>query len=144
MPSVTDPLASDLGHLLETLEDRTGSAVATPLLTHGLTVLHSRILRELDRTLDTPTPAELAVRAGLIPDDVATAAAELRRDRLVARIADPARPDGLRLTAAGKEVVDDLERSRRAGLNAYVERLDTTGRRRLEAALSLLGSDGAA
>jgi hypothetical protein len=141
MPSVTDPLASDLGHLLETLEDRTGSAAAHPLLAHGLTALHTRILRELDRGFDTPTPAALAVRAGLVPDDVATAAAELRRDRLVARIADPGRTDGLALTAAGKEVVDDLERSRRAGLRAYVERLDTTGRRRLEAALSLLGGD---
>jgi DNA-binding MarR family transcriptional regulator len=143
MHSVTDPLASDLGHLLETLEDETGQGLAQPVLTHGLTALHTRILRELDRGLGAPTPAELAVHAGLVPDDVATAAAELRRDRLVARVADghTGHADGIELTARGRDVVEDLERARRAGLQAYVDRLDTTGRRRLEAAISLLGDD---
>lgn len=138
MPSVTDPLATDLGRLLETLEDRTRRDLPQPVLAHGLTALHTRILRELDRGLGTPTAAELAVRAGLVPDDVATAAAELRRDRLVHRIDASG---ALELTAEGSAVVRDLERSRRAGLRQYVEELDTTGRRRLEAALSLLADE---
>jgi DNA-binding MarR family transcriptional regulator len=137
MATVTDPLASDLGRLLETLEDRTRDT-PQPVLAHGLTALHTRILRELDRGLGTPTAAELAVDAGLVPDDVATAAAELRRDRLVHRIDASG---GLELTVEGRAVVGDLERARRAGLRRYVDGLDVTARRRLEAALSLLAED---
>jgi DNA-binding MarR family transcriptional regulator len=130
-------LAADLGRVLETLVDETGQGLAQRAALSGLTPLHGRIMRQLDRAVRGLRASEIAERAGLDPQDTASAAAELRRDRLVVRDQGGA----LTLTRTGRTLVAEFELARRSDLRAYVDRLDDTGRRRLAAALSLLDDD---
>ena len=128
-------LAADLGRVLETLLDETARGVAHRVSAHSLTPLQGRVLRELDRSHHGLRPGELAARIGQERPATVSAVSALRRDRLLV-----GRPgEGVTLTRRGRALVAELEQTRSADLRAYVDRLDVTGRRRLAAALSLLG-----
>lgn len=132
----TPQLAADLGHLLDRILDGGEHDLVRCLAVHDLTPLHARVLRELRRCSHALTVEELAVRMALNGADVLAVSGELRRRRLVAR--RDAGSTVLVLTGEGRRVVLEIEGAHRHDLNAYVDDLDRTGRRRLEAALSLL------
>lgn len=132
----TPQLAADLGHLLDRILNGGEHDLLRVMAVHEMTPLHTRVLRELAGCPLPLTVEALADRIDLDVDDVQTATAELRRRRLVThRDAGSAM---LVLTGEGRRIVREVEQAHRADLSAYVGDLDRTGRRRLEAALSLL------
>jgi len=132
----TPQLAADLGHLLDRILSGGEQDLLRVMAVHEMTPLHVRVLRELAYCPMPLTVDELADRIDLDVDDVQAATAELRRRRLVMR--RDAGTAMLVLTPDGRRIVSDVDEAHRADLSAYVGDLDRTGRRRLEAALSLL------
>lgn len=129
-------LEADLSLLLDRVLGGGAQELLRCLAVHEMTPLHARILRELACCPLPLTVDALARRMELAPADVIAATAELRRRRLVARRDTTSAL--LQVTLDGRRIDEEINRAHRADLRAYVGDLDRTGRRRLEAALSLL------
>jgi len=137
--TATRQLAEDLGLVLDALLERTAQGFVERIRAHGLTLTEARVLRSLDRSLNPVRADDVAARAGLEPETAARAVAGLRdRDLVIDVGTSRAAPGALTLTRHGRAIVRDLDHTRRTELQAFIESLDPTERRRVEAAVSLL------
>jgi len=137
--TATRQLAEDLGLVLDALLERTAQGFVERIRAHGLTLMEARVLRSLDRSLNPVRADDVAARAGLEPETAARAVAGLRdRDLVIDVGTSRAAPGALTLTRHGRAIVRDLDHTRRTELQAFIESLDPTERRRVEAAVSLL------
>ncbi len=133
--SDTARLAADLGEVLDELLDRTATGLVLRLHAHGLSPVHARILRELDRSPSGLDHETLVARTGLHRAALET---QLRMlDDLGLLAADP----GPALTRGGRSVIRELDRARREELRTFIEELHPTQRRRVEAAVHLLSGE---
>ncbi|HVP02364.1 MAG TPA: hypothetical protein VMT10_07330 [Solirubrobacteraceae bacterium] len=136
-------LATDLGEVLDALLERTAGTLVERLQAHELSAVHWRTLRCMDRSLVALHPDVLAERTQLEPRVVTRAIRRLRERDLVIDVmaahgdATPA----LALTRRGRAIVHDLDHARRRDLRGFVEGLEGTERRRVEAAVSLLSGE---
>jgi hypothetical protein len=113
--TATRQLAEDLGLVLDALLERTAQRFVERIQAHDLSLAHARVLRSLDRSLNAVLLDDVAPRAGLEPRSAARAVAQLRER--------------------------DLDHTRRTDLQSFIEGLDPTERRRVEAAVSLLNGE---
>ena len=141
--SATEQLAVDLGDVLDALLERTAHTLVERIQAHELSPIHARLLRCLDRSLTPLHVEELAERMQVEPRSVVRALSRLHERDLVIRViaAGDDRAPALALTRRGRAVVHDLDRVRRHDLRTFVEGLDRTERRRVEAAVSLLSGE---
>ena len=140
--TATRQLAEDLGLVLDALLERTAQGFVERIRAHGLTLMEARVLRSLDRSLNPVRADDVAARAGLEAETAARAIAGLRDRDLVIDIATHRTAAGaLTLTRHGRAIVRDLDHTRRTELQAFIESLDPTERRRVEAAVSLLNGE---
>jgi len=140
--SATRQLAENLGLVLDALLERTATGFVERIRVHGLTLMEARVLRSLDRSHNAVPAEDLAARSGLEPGTTARTVAGLRDRDLVIDIATHyGAPGALTLTRHGRAIVRDLDHTRRTDLQAFIERLDPTERRRVEAAVSLLNGE---
>ncbi len=134
--SASPQLEADLSLLLDRVLGGGAQELLRCLAVHEMTPLHARVLRELVCCPLPLTVDALSRRMELDTADVVAAAAELRRRRLIGRRDTTSAL--LQVTPDGRRIDGEIDRAHRADLRAYVGELDRTGRRRLEAALSLL------
>jgi DNA-binding MarR family transcriptional regulator len=140
--SATRQLAEDLGLVLDALVERTATGFVERIRAHGLTLMEARVLRSLDRAHNAVVAEDVAARAGLEPATAARAVVGLRdRDLVIDVATHRTAPGALTLTRHGRTIVRDLDQTRRADLQAFIESLDATERRRVEAAVSLLNGE---
>jgi DNA-binding MarR family transcriptional regulator len=139
--SAAEQLATDLGDVLDTLLERTAQTLVERIQAHQLLPIHARILRRLDRSLAPLDAIELAERLQVEPRVVLRALRLLHDHELIADVATPGDPPALALTRRGRGVVADLDQARRRDLRSFVDGLDPTERRRVEAAVSLLAGE---
>ena len=140
--SATRQLAENLGLVLDDLLERTAQGFLERIRAHGLTLMEVRVLRSLDRAHNAVLAADVAARAGLEAGTAARTVAGLRDRDLVIDVASMrSAPGALTLTRHGRAIVRDLDGTRRADLQAFIEGLDPTERRRVEAAVSLLNGE---
>ena len=140
--SATRQLAEDLGLVLDALLERTATGFVERIRAHGLSLMEARVLRSLDRSHNAVPAEDVAARAGLEAETAARAIAGLRDRDLVIDIATHRTAAGaLTLTRHGRAIVRDLDHTRRTDLQAFIESLDPTERRRVEAAVSLLNGE---
>ncbi len=140
--SATRRLAEDLGLVLDALLERTAQGFVERVRAHGLSLTEARVLRSLDRSHNAVPADDLAARASLEPETAARAVAGLRDHDLVIDIATHyGAPGALTLTRHGRAIVRDLDQARRIDLQTFIEGLDPTERRRVEAAVSLLNGE---
>jgi DNA-binding MarR family transcriptional regulator len=130
-------LARDLGHVLDELLERSTQNSTAELAAHDLTLADLRVLRLLDRRPGGDTVRMLAARLGM-------PAAEVRRSVIALRhrgLATGSSQGLVALTRRGRALANELERSRRNDLEAFVDELPRAERLRLEAAVHLLSGD---
>jgi DNA-binding MarR family transcriptional regulator len=140
--SATRQLAENLGLVLDDLLERTAQGFLERIRAHGLSLMEARVLRSLDRSHNPVRAEDVAARAGLEPETAARAVAGLRdRDLVIDVGAGRSAPGALTLTRHGRAIVRDLDFTRRTDLQAFIESLDPTERRRVEAAVSLLNGE---
>lgn len=135
-------LAEDLGGVVDGLLEQTTQGFLERIEAHGLSPVHARLLRSMDRSLNAIPTADLAARTAIDARSLARGLAQLHERDLVIDVAAPGEsPSALALTRRGRAIVHDLDRARRADLRAFVDGLDHTERLRLEAAIHLLSGD---
>ena len=141
--SATEQLAVDLGDVLDALLERTAHTLVERIQVHELSPIHARLLRCLDRSLAPLHTDELAVRMQVEERSVVRALTRLHERDLVIDViaAGDDRTPALALTRRGRAIVYDLDHVRRRDLRTFVEGLDRTERRRVEAAVSLLSGE---
>ncbi len=141
--SATEQLAVDLGDVLDALLERTAHTLVERIQVHELSPIHARLLRCLDRSLTPLHVDELATRMQVEQRNVVRALTRLHERDLVIDVvaAGEDRASALALTRRGRAIVHDLDHARRRDLRAFIEGLDRTERRRVEAAVSLLSGE---
>jgi DNA-binding MarR family transcriptional regulator len=130
-------LARDLGHVLDDLLERSTQNAAAELAAHDLTLTDLRLLRLLDRKPGGETVRALAAQLALPAGDTRASLISLRHRGL----ATGSSKGIVALTRRGRALANELERSRRNDLEAFVDELPRAERLRLEAAVHLLSGD---